>query len=180
MAELVVRHSTCRGRAPRSQRLEPLAPEALRKEAIGLSRPVKRLATPSPSTRSAARSSKGACLDIPYMPQWSQLSPCRESFCTRDLGRTPDLNRQPLIHHSKRHKYPEETLKRHNCSKKRLIRALPASFVVAHLIGGWRRAPHHADIMLTHGTASLQLQPSRDAFLVVDMEARQDEHTLAG
>ena len=59
-------------------------------------------------------------------------------------------------------------------------RALPASFVVAHLIGRWRRAPHHADIMLTHGTESLQLQPSRDAFLVVDMEARQDEHTLAG
>eukprot|EP00964_Phaeocystis_antarctica_P057673 scaffold34153_cov54-Phaeocystis_antarctica.AAC.1 len=51
MAEFVVRHSTYRGRAPRSQRLEPLAPEASRKEAIGLSRPVKRLATPLPSTR---------------------------------------------------------------------------------------------------------------------------------
>ena len=106
-------------------------------------------------------------------------------FCTRGLGRTPDLNRQPLIHHSKRHKYSEETLKRHNWSnfdhiKKRLIRALPASFVVAHLIGRWRRAPHHADIMLTHGTASLQLQPSRDALLVVDVKARQDEHTLTG
>tara|TARA_B110001469_G_C9507300_1_gene252987 strand:+ start:600 stop:797 length:198 start_codon:yes stop_codon:yes gene_type:complete len=34
--------------------------------------------------------------------------------------------------------------------------------------------------MLAHRTVSLQLQPSRDALLVVDMEARQNEHTLAG
>ena len=66
------------------------------------------------------------------------------------------------------------------CESERLIRALPASFVVAHLIGRWRWAPHHADIMLTYRAVFLQLQPSRDALVVVDMEARQDEHTLAG